>query len=559
MKSRFTTILTAVAMMTVVNANAADWFFSPNGAGEGSGDSWENAASAEDLAGALADPETIAPGDNVYLLAGTYKHQAILWTITPGVNIYGGYPATMKGTDTAITYPVAENSIFTADYDGDGNGDNGESCFITITFDGKKEDAPKNVLAGLTIRDAKCTSTGSYKGAALVVFSGNVELSHCKIINNVNGYVDADGTTLKGAGAVTSVCGAYLYAHDCVWADNKATRAGSAIIIRGAAGKSGTAANELAGTNPEKSVVYLDRCELSNNVLLDPANAKATYGGTIAVGDYCGNLYMNNCTATGTEISWAGAFCRLGGGDSMWMTNSTLYGFKCNYSSRYSGTILSCGTGSKLYAANNVAVIKEDGKDGMFATMFHQGGDGGVLETGGWNIWGSLNDASGATFATTDNIANTNTHNVVLGNDNPTLAAQGGNGTKVVTVKEDYRGMTVTELKALATKWSLPEQINVALDQRGLARPETTIAGAYDPKATSATGLENNFAVKAETLKVTALGNGNFAVNTQGVVQVYDLSGKLVQTSTNGVVNLSNAAKGVYVVRVNSQAQKIVK
>lgn len=559
MKRSFTSIMAVAALMTATTANADSFFFSENGAGEMDGTSWENAAPAEYLGETVANAPA---GTEFYLLAGKYAPNINtgLWTIPCGVTIKGGYPATMTGTDTAITYPTEAQSIFSADIDGDGKGDNGTSCFITITNDGKKEDAAKTLLAGLTIRDAYCTSSGSYKGAALVIFSGNVELDNVKFIDNTNGILNDDGS-LTGAGAVVSSCGSILYAHDCVWVNNKATRAGSALIVRGEAGQSGTAAKESEGTNPAKSVVYLDRCEFTNNVLLDPANSKATYGGTIAVGDYCGDIYINNCTATGTEISWAGAFCRLGGGDSMWLLNSTMFDFKCNYSSRYSGTILSCGTGSKLYTANTVAVCKTDGQEGMFATMMHQGGAGAVFETGGYNIWGSLNDATATVLASTDNVANTNTMSVVLGSDAPTYAAQGGNGTKVVAVKEDYRGMTVTELKALASKWNLPSQLDVTVDQRGLARPEITIAGAYDPKAS--TGIEYTFAKPAQTLNVATLSNGNYAVQgVEGTAYVYDINGKLVLTQNveNGsVISLDNAAKGVYILRVNDTVKKLVK
>jgi|GEM_PF-857632 len=561
MKRKVTMSLAAIALFAAPHATAADWFFSPDGSGSADGSSWENAASSEDLAGALADPATIAPGDNVFLQAGTYKHQNILWNITPGLNIKGGYPATMKGTDTTIEYPSAETSVFTADYDGDGLGDNGTDCFITISYDGKKEDAPKSLFAGITIRDAWSKSTGSYKGSALVVFNGNLELDHVNICNNQTGYVEETDGSLVGAGAVVSVCGGIMYAHDCVWENNKATRSGAALIIRGAEGKSGTAANELNGTNPEKSVVYLDRCEFTNNVLLVPNHAKATYGGTIAVGDYCGTLYMNNCTATGSEIAWAGAFARLGGGATMYMTNTTLFGFSCNYSARYSGTILSCGTGSKLYTANTVAVVKEDEKEGMFATMFHQGGDGGLLETGGYNVWGSLNDASNAVFAASDNIVNTNTMKVVLGSDMPEYTQHGGNETRVVSVDETYRGMPVNELKTLAAKWSFPSFIDVELDQRGLKRPEFTISGAYDPKAEVVSSVETTMSGENEKLVAACLGGGLFKVNATGTVDVMDLSGKIVLSDSvgDGIVNLSGLNEGIYILKMNSGVVKIVK
>ena len=567
MKGRFTSILAAVAMLTATNANATDWFFSPNGAGEGTGDSWENAASAEDLAGALADPETIAPGDNVYLMAGTYKHQNILWTITPGVNIYGGYPETMKGTDTTIAYPTAENSVFTADYDGDGNGDNGTTVFVTLgsqyaedgTTEMKKEDAPLTYIAGVTFRDANNATTKTYPGSAMEVNHTNLELAYVKFINNKIGYLDADGN-LQGAGAALLIRGSYVYSHDCVWADNVGTRSGSAVLVRGAFGKSGTADGEVKGTNAAPSIVYFDRCEFTNNTVVDPSNNKAQYGGTMAVSDYSGEIYMNNCTATGTTICRGGAFCRVGGGSKFYCSNSTIFDFDCVATNWTSGDALSCGTASKVYLANTVIVQKTDGAEegSKFTCVYAQAN--GEFISGGYNVWGSFTAEVTPTLLDTDSHANTNTMSVVLGSDSPAYEAQGGNGTKVVAVKEDYRGMTVAALEEFNAKYGSEKYLDVTLDQRGLVRPATTISGAYDPKATASSGVEN-LVVKAEALKVVSLGNGNYAVNAEGVANVYDLSGKLVlsQEVENGVINLGNAAKGVYVIRVNSQASKVVK
>ena len=571
MKRRFTSVLAAVAMLTATNANAADWFFSPSGAGEMDGSSWENAASAEALAGALADAETIAPGDNVYLMAGTYTNQNILWTITPGVNIYGGYPSTMTGTDVNITYPTAENSVFSADIDGDGKGDNGTTVLVTLgsqyaedgTTEMKKEDAPLTYIAGVTFRDANNATDKTYLGSAMEVNHTNLELAYVQFINNTIGYLDADGTSLKGAGAALLIRGSYVYAHDCVWADNVGTRSGSAILVRGAFGKSGTSDGAVKGTNPAPSIVYLDRCEFTNNTVVNPNAAKAQYGGTLAISDYSGELYMNNCTATGTRLFQSGAFCRVGGGDKFYMSNSTIFDFDCLATTWTSGDALSCGTASKVYLANTVIVQKTDGAEEgtKFTCVYAQ--NNGEFISGGYNVWGSFTSEVTPTLLDSDNHANTNTMSVVLGSDSPTYAAQGGNGTKVVAVKEDYRGMTVAALQDFNTKYGSTKYLDVTLDQRGLVRPETTISGAYDPKATAASSaIENTFAAKAEALKVATLGNGNYAVNATGVARVYDLSGKLVLTQVvngNDVINLSGVAKGVYVIRVNSQAQKIIK
>lgn len=555
MKRGITSIMTAALMLIACNASAATFFFSEKGAGDSDGSSWENAAPAEYLGSSV---ENATAGDVFYLMAGKYKPDVNsgLWKIAQGITIKGGYPSTMKGTDVNIKYPVAALSIFSADLDGDGVGDNGTNVFITIdNSTGTKETALKTIISGIEIRDALNKSTATYKGSAMVIYNGNVELDHVKITNNVTGYKDASNA-LVGAGGVISVCGSYFYAHDCVWENNQSTRAGSALIVREAGGASGTGAT----TDKDISIVKLDRCEFSDNPMIDPANTKATYGGTIAVGDYCGTMYMNNCTATGTHIYQAGAFCRMGTGTTLYSTNNTWYDCTCCATNRFNGSILSCGQYSKTYIANTIAVNKVDGYDGSFATMFIQSNNC-VFETGGYNVWGSLSNATTTALLANDNVANTNTVSVVFGEN--VIASNGGNGTKVIAPSESYRGMSVSSLKELATKWSLPAEIDVTLDQRGFVRPENTISGAYDVQAVDPTTGVEQILDKAQNIKIINLGNANYQIiGAAGNATIYDLTGKSIMSRNiedGDIINMNDIISGIYIIKVNNQAIKFIK
>lgn len=495
MKRSLTSIMAAAAMMVATGASAqTTYFFSPDGNGEMDGSSWENAAPSEYLGEAVANA---AEGDAFYLMAGKYKAPTNLgnvWTIPNGITLKGGYPATMTGTDVAITYPAENYSIFSADIEGDGVGDNGTTAFVTVgvqEIDGvevKKEDVAKTLIAGITFRDAFNSTDRTYHGSAMVCDHVNIELDHCQFINNTIGTL-VDGA-LKGAGAATVFRGSFVYAHDCVWADNIGTRAGSAIMVRAAYGNSGNKDNEAKGTNSAKSVVYLDRCEISNNNVIDPNNGSAKYGGTMSIGDYCGDLYMNNCTVEGLQVKLqqAGAAIRVGGGDKFVCMNTTFFGFDCLSTSWTSGDAVSLGSDSQAYFANSIAVQEADGAEAgtKFTCVYHQAG--GAMVSGGHNVFGSLTSEIDFSPAATDDIQNTNVISTVFGTNE--YAAAGGNGTKVIAPNESYRGMTLTDLKAFNDTYGA-QCLDVTLDQRGLARPEVTISGAYDINATVVAGIED--------------------------------------------------------------------
>ncbi len=90
------------ALVFAVNTDATVHFFSPAGAGEKDGSSWENAATAETLAATI---EALQPGDEVYLRAGSYAPG--LLTVPQGVTIKGGFGEQYTGTNANIIYPTA--------------------------------------------------------------------------------------------------------------------------------------------------------------------------------------------------------------------------------------------------------------------------------------------------------------------------------------------------------------------------------------------------------------------------------------------------------------------
>lgn len=102
----------------------------------------------------------------------------------------------------------------------------------------------------------------------------------------------------------------------------------------------------------------------------------------------------------------------------------------------------------------------------------------------------------------------------------------------------------------------LAGEYRLTVDQRGYKRAATTCVGAYDGDATSGiTDLTNVSKVCKH------VGNGIFQVNGADTdVTVYNLSGNVVKVvPANEVIDLSSAAKGVYIMTVGGQAFKVIK
>ena len=184
-------MLTALAF--AFTANAETYFFSPTGNGDGDGSSWENAAAGEYLGATITSAEV---GTEFYLMEGNYAPDGTTnkWDIKQGVIIKGGYPTTMTGTNTAIDYTKAGQSVWSADLDGDGKGDNTDYAFVYIGEPGKdseKEDnqfyneVPLTEIWGVTFRDG-ARQDGKYYGNMVFAKHTKLDLHFCKFINNNN-------------------------------------------------------------------------------------------------------------------------------------------------------------------------------------------------------------------------------------------------------------------------------------------------------------------------------------------------------------------------------------
>ncbi len=531
---KITLTLSAAAMLCAVNANAETYFFSPEGAGDQDGTNWENAAPGEYLGSTIAG---LQEGDEVYMMAGNYRPDINMgyWNIpTNGVKICGGYPASMTGTDTAMP-AWGDYSVWDADIDGDGKADNGGKPFVyvgcgyeyvndrdNIADPGASEckQLPLILLSGIKICNAD--GTGQYKGAAMIISRANVELGHVAIEN-------CRMTETKGG--IIVIQGGKSYIHDFTMRNCESFGAGMGIQYRQYDGNSAAANTHLGGTH------ILERAEFTDvDSRLNPDKGNkdgANYGGTLALSDGGGELYMVNCSISGSHIWVAGGGIRVGGNASFYNIHNTWYDCTTDYTGRAQGKILSIGTAGKFYTANSVVVNKAadelNGKDLFNFGMIQIQTNTCTFATGGYNVLGSTSNNTETPFASTDKVGENNTIESVFGSNARTEI----DGYNVRLPQESFAGTPLSDITKLKSEWNLPECLDLAVDIRGNKRADITYPGAYDPKAGATQSITDINKVEEEE---TVLG-------------IYDMTGRAVS---------SNAAPGLYIIRTNLGARKVL-
>ena len=309
MKKTFFLVL-SVLLSTCLFAQeeAVRYFFAPTGLGDEDGTSWENAAGAEQLGSTLADAE---PGTEFYLMEGAYAPDVNTnkWVIPQGVVLKGGYPTTMTGTSTSYNYMLGGQSIFSADLDGDGKGDNTSYAFVYIG-DGtaeEKSDAyystwQKTEIWGITFRDGLRLNS-KYWGNMVFVQSAQVDFHFCRFLNNDSQTND----DANGSNGALEIWGSAVRCFDCIFRDNiSAKGSGAAFQVR--ARQSNSSAHEPE----ENAIAYFERCEFRNNIAYStltstPENQKwGTYGGNCSIADNGGTVYLVNCLIADAKCWYRG-------------------------------------------------------------------------------------------------------------------------------------------------------------------------------------------------------------------------------------------------------------
>lgn len=491
-------LFTVLAMALTLSLNAEQYFFSPEGAGEADGSSWENAAAGEYLGTTVANAE---PGTEFYLMEGAYlpDNTTNMWYIPQGITIRGGYPATATGTDTNLDYTTAGTSVFSADLDGDGKGDNTSYAFVYMGIKDKQgdkdeqfyKDTELSSVWGITFRDGARTN-GKYWGNMVFLKHVKADFHFCQFINNVE---------KEENNAAIVAWGCQLRMFDCIFRNNESPNSGAAFLTRARNSDSG---NQDPANN---GVALFERCEFTDNI------CPGTYGGGAAIADNAGTTYFVNCTMSGAYCTRAGGAFRNSTNDVAFFINNTFVNNWTTQETNSAGDGISSGTGSTCYFANNVFVnpAERDKFDAAnHAVVFLQEASTKALSAG-YNVFGSLFDNGGNTFAATDRLTvvdNIYTQEKVFGTN--TLTDNGG-FSKTIAPTLDITGMTLADLQTAIAGWpiedAVKEVMDITLDQRGYTRAATTMSGALDNNATKpSTGVSNIAAPVADNTIYTILG-----------------------------------------------------
>ncbi|MBP5658748.1 MAG: hypothetical protein J6W89_01880 [Paludibacteraceae bacterium] len=473
------------------------YFFSPEGNGDGDGSSWENAAAGEYLGATLADAE---PGTEFYLMEGKYAPDINTnrWRIPQGVLIKGGYPATITGTKTWNIYANGGQSVFSADLDGDGKGDNTDYAFVYIgegdptdKSDAYYKDWQKTEIWGITFRDGMRIDS-KYWGNMVFVQAAQVDFHFCRFLNNDSQTSNDEA----GSNGAIEIWGSAVRCFDCIFRDN-ITAKGSGASFQVRPRKSDSSSKDPL----DASIAYFERCEFRNNIAYSTVTSTqdnqkwGTYGGNSSVSDNGGTVYFVNCLVADSKAWYRGVGIRVGTNSNAYFICNTFFNNPCrNRSSRGSnnGSAVSAGDNSKTYYAGNIMVEYADKDDytSTDAVVFIQNASASAMSAG-YNILGTVknNSTQAGGFIESDNIpesaATVNTIEKIYGSN--TIGNQGG-VSDVVAPLAGIGAMDIVAVKGVIATWpvdDIAKVMDLDKDQRRYTRAASTIAGSYDPNGTA--------------------------------------------------------------------------
>ena len=591
MKRKLTSCLLVAGFMlaSVPGAWATTYFIKPDGSDMNDGLSWEQAISydffAENMEGGnFADGDVFCFAGGVYKLSSPDFDKYL--SVNRSVTFLGGFDPNSTGTNTNITYPSPYETVISGGIESDVAAVPGNRTHLWY-MERKDGDQPVRInvtVKGFTFKHAfrNYDSASSYKGAVMV-FNTDLDMQWCNFIQNGAAFIGTSGLTLIASEANIS---------DCVFSENFSAEKGAALGLF----KSSAYAGDEYLTQ-----AVVQRCQFTDNYFTTDYYPEAEYGddgkpaytnklrGTaIFLGseDERLRLYLVNSLVADNYTEGFGVIMGYPG-TTMYMISNTIANKDYN-SEQETRTVSANKNGTKdvgrglgvmsyggyNYMANNYivnGVLGESAPSNPAILLSRSGATRpGTWNSGGYNIsgtawycttWTTPRDRTQtpeiqatSLLYLSDTDEETYTYADVFGDN--TFGDNGGFSQTLAPVSP-VKSLTIDELNALKTEWNLPENINLAVDQRGFKRASTTCVGSYDADATS--GIAD--VIAADRLSVCTLGNGLFSVNgAQAEATVYNLSGNVVKVvPANDVIDLSSLAKGVYIIHVDGEAFKVIK
>lgn len=591
MKRKLTSCLLVAGFMlaSVPGAWATTYFIKPDGSDMNDGLSWEQAISydffAENMEGGnFADGDVFCFAGGVYKLSSPDFDKYL--SVNRSVTFLGGFDPNSTGTNTEITYPSPYETVISGGIESDVAAVPGNRTHLWY-MERKDGDQPVRInvtVKGFTFKHAfrNYDSASSYKGAVMV-FNTDLDMQWCNFIQNGAAFIGTSGLTLIASEANIS---------DCVFSENFSAEKGAALGLF----KSSAYAGDEYLTQ-----AVVQRCQFTDNYFTTDYYPEAEYGddgkpaytnklrGTaIFLGseDERLRLYLVNSLVADNYTEGFGVIMGYPG-TTMYMISNTIAN-KDYTAEQETRTVSANKNGTKdvgrglgvmsyggyNYMANNYivnGVLGESAPSNPAILLSRSGATRpGTWNSGGYNIsgtawycttWTTPRDRTQtpeiqatSLLYLSDTDEETYTYADVFGDN--TFGDNGGFSQTLAPVSP-VKSLTIDELNALKTEWNLPENINLAVDQRGFKRASTTCVGSYDADATS--GIAD--VIAADRLSVCTLGNGLFSVNgAQAEATVYNLSGNVVKVvPANDVIDLSSLAKGVYIIHVDGEAFKVIK
>lgn len=579
-------------LATAPSAFATTYFIKADGSDGTDGSSWEQAISYDYFAENM-EQGNFADGDVFCFAGGVYKLSSPDFdkylAINRSVTLLGGFDPASTGTNTDITYPSPYETVISGAIESDVAAVPGNRTHLwymqnaTVTPTDTVRVRLNVTVKGFTFKHAfrNYDSASDYKGAVMV-FDTDLDMQWCKFIQNGAAYVGPSGLDVIASHADIS---------DCVFSENFSGEKGAAL---------GLFTVKLYSEKQYKTTAVVQRCQFTDNYFTTDYYPEAEYdggkppytnklrGSAIFLGsnDERISLYLVNSLVADNYTEGFGVIMGYPG-TTMYMVSNTIANkdYTAEQEARTVGSNNSGGKdvgrglgvmsyGGFNYMANNYIVngVLGESAPSNTAILLSRSNDKrpGTWNSGGYNLsgtaWYCTNWATPRDRTQTpevqatsflyfgNNDAETYTYADVFGET--TFGDNGGN-TQTLVPTTRMSSLTLDELNALKTEWSLPENIDLTVDQRGYKRAATTCVGAYDGDATSGiTDLTN-----VSKVSVSTLGNGIFQVNGADTdVTVYNLSGNVVKVvPANEVIDLSSAAKGVYIMTVGGQAFKVIK
>lgn len=591
MKRKLTSCLLVAGFMlaSVPDAWATTYFIKPDGSDMNDGLSWEQAISydffAENMEGGnFADGDVFCFAGGVYKLSSPDFDKYL--SVNRSVTFLGGFDPNSTGTNTEITYPSPYETVISGCIESDVAAVPGNRTHLWY-MERKDGDQPVRInvtVKGFTFKHAfrNYDSASNYKGAVMV-FNTDLDMQWCNFIQNGAAFIGTSGLTLIASDANVS---------DCVFSENFSAEKGAALGL--------FTSSAYAGDEYLTQAV-VQRCQFTDNYFTTDYYPEAEYGddgkpaytnklrGTaifLGSSDERLRLYLVNSLVADNYTEGFGVIMGYPG-TTMYMISNTIANKDYN-SEQETRTVSANKNGTKdvgrglgvmsyggyNYMANNYIVngVLGESAPSNPAILLSRSGPTrpGTWNSGGYNIsgtawycttWATPRDRTQtpeiqatSLLYLSDTDEETYTYADVFGDN--TFGDNGGFSQTLAPVSP-VKSLTIDELNALKTEWNLPENINLAVDQRGFKRASTTCVGSYDADATS--GIAD--VIAADRLSVCTLGNGLFSVNgARAEATVYNLSGNVVKVvPANDVIDLSSLAKGVYIIHVDGEAFKVIK